>query len=265
VPIVVTPRRYIIGPAYVYYRDVGVLTPWTSAGATLDDAVMRVMTEWFRPDNLSGVMGNVMGLDVLRRVDAEIEFTLGEIAGTSLGLAVPGARTTAAVSADAGGSPWSSTISAAAAAGATTITATATTNAAVGDFFRIETAAHANVEYRQITAISGSDVSFRDPLLYAHTASTVVVETTGDKRDLIEAPTIRRQPDSAYKEWALVMDAGMQNTYELRIPRGMSHTESVDMTVADDALTGVRVTIGARYLGSDLTASPFKLYAPALA
>lgn len=259
-PIVVTPAAYIIGPAFVYYRAVGVSTPWTSAGATLDDAVMRVMTEWFRPDNLSGVMGSVMGLDVLRKVDAEIEFTLGEIGGTSLGLAVPGATTTAAVNADAGGG-GSSTTTAAVAAGATTIPFTATTNFSVGDYFRIEAAANASVEYRTITAISALNVSFRDPLKYAHLTGVAVVETTGDKRDSIVAPVVRRQPDSAYKEWALVAESGY-GYHELRIPRGISQTESVEMTVADDALAGVRVTIGARYLGSDLTNSPFTLYVP---
>jgi hypothetical protein len=262
VSIVVDPKAYVIGPAFIYYRDVGVNTPWTSAGATLDDAVMRVTTEWFRPDNLSGVMGHVMGLDVLRRVDAEIEFTLGEIGGASLALAVPGSRSTAAVSADAGGSPGSSTTTAAVAAGVRTIPFTAVTNFAVGDFFRIEAAASPLVEYRQITAIASLNVSFRDPLLFAHASGVAVVETTGDKRDLIESPVIRRQPDSAYKEWALVSESG-RGYHELRIPRGMSHTESVEMTVADDALAGIRVTIGARYLGSDLTQSPFRLFVPA--
>lgn len=261
-PIVVDPKAYVIGPAFAYYRDVGVNTPWTSAGATLDDALMRVNTAWFRPDNLSGVMGNVMGLDVLRRVDAEIDFTLGEIGGASLALAVPGSRSTAAVFADATGTPGSSTTSAATAVGATTIPFTATTNFVVGDYFRIEAAAHAKVEYRQITAIDTLNVSFRDPLIYAHDSGTAVVETDGDNRALIESPILRRQPDSAYKEWALVMESG-RGWHELRIPRGMSHTEAVEMTVADDALAGIRVTIGARYLGSDLTASPFKLFVPA--
>jgi hypothetical protein len=259
-PLVVTPKAYIIGPALVYYREVGVSTAWTSAGATLDDAVMRVTTEWFRPDNLSGVKGPVMGLDVLRRVEAEIEFTLGEVAGASLALALPGAQFTAEVHADAGGTPGSTTTTAAIAAGVTTVPCTAVTNFAVGDYFRID--ATTLLEYRQITAINALNISFRDPLLYAHAGGVAVVETTGDKRDSITAPVLARQPDSAYKEWSLVSESG-NGYHELRIPRGISQTESLEMTVADDAVTGVRVTIGARYLGSDLTISPFTLYVPA--
>jgi len=259
--LVVNPEAYIIGPAYVYYRDVGVLTPWTSAGATLDDAMMRVTTSWFRPDNLSGVKGAVMGLDVLQSVDAEIEFTLGEIAGTSLALALPGSIFTAETHADSGGSPFSSTTTAATVVGATTVPMTAATNLAVGDIIRLEVADHAKEEYRTVTAIDALNVSFRDPLQFAHSSGIAAVEVTGDRRDAITAPVLSRQPDSAYKEWALVSEAG-KGYHELRIPRGLSQTESLEMTVADDAVAGIRVTIGARYLGSDLTNSPFTLYVP---
>jgi len=259
--LVVTPSAYIIGPAFVYYRDVGVETPWTSAGATLDDAVSRVTTTWFRPDNLSGVKGAVMGLDVLQSVDAEIEFTLGEIAGSSLALALPGSTITDETHADATGTPFTTTTTAATVVGATTVSMTAVTNLTVGDFIRLEVVDHAKEEYRQVTAIATLDVSFRDPLQFAHDAGIAAVETDGDRRDAITSPVLTRQPDSAYKEWSLVSEAG-QGYHELRIPRGLSQTESLEMTVADDAVAGVRVTIGARWLGSDLTISPFTLYVP---
>ena len=49
-----------------------------------------------------------------------------------------------------------------------------------------------------------------------------------------------------------------------RGPRGRgSHVNCrLGHGVADDAVAGVRVTIGARWLGSDLSISPFTLYVP---
>ena len=259
--LVVNPEAYIIGPAFVYYRGVGVLTPWTSAGATLDDAVMRVTTTWFRPDNLSGVKGAVMGLDVLQSVDAEIEFTLGEIAGASMALALPGSIFTAETHANSGDTPFASTLDGATVVGATSVTCADVTNLAVGQTVRFEVADHASEEYRTITAINAMAISFRDPLQFAHLTGVAAVEVTGDRRDAVTAPVLSRQPDSAYNEWSLVSEAG-NGYHELRIPRGLSQTESLEMTVADDSVAGIRVTIGARYLGSDLTSSPFTLYVP---
>ena len=89
------------------------------------------------------------------------------------------------------------------------------------------------------------------------------METTGDNRALVEAPVVRRQPDTSYKEWALVMESGKSAMHELRLPRAIAQSESVEMTIGEDTDTGIRVTLGARYLGSDLTASPFKIFTPA--
>jgi hypothetical protein len=257
----VTPALFVIGPALVYYRAVGVNTPWTSVGATLDDAVMRLPTSWAgTQEQLSGVMGPVMGLDVLTRVGCEIEFTLPEMAGEKLGLAIPGAVYTAPVSADAGGSPLNTTLAAAAAAGATTISVASATNAAVGDYVHI--AGAAGVEYRQITAISGTDLSFRDPLLFAHASGQVVKEATGDNRSVVTMPTVRRQPDSAYREWALVSESGKSGVTELRIPRAISQTTGAEVTIGDDAIAGLRVTIAGRLDPTNLQASIFQLFAP---
>lgn len=258
--IIVDPKSYILGPAKVYHRAVGVNTPWTSLGPTFEDAVARVNTVWRRPE-LQGVMGPVMGLDTLLRVDAEVEFTIAEIDGARVGLVIPGSRTTAAVNADSGGG--SSSLSAATVAGATSVTVAAVTGFAVADFFRVEAAGNALVEYRQITAVSGSSLSFRDPLIHAHASGAVVVETTGDNRALVEAPVVRRQPDANYKEWALVMESGKSAMHELLLPRAISQTESVEMTIGEDVDTGMRITLGARYLGSDLAVSPFRIYTPA--
>lgn len=257
----VTPSLFVIGPALVYYRAVGVNTPWTSIGATLDDAVMRLPTTWAgTQDQLSGVMGPVMGLDVLSRVGCEIEFTMPEMAGAKLGLAIPGAVYTAPVSADATGTPGSSTTTAATLAGATTVPFTATTNFAVGDYFSIDTGTVK--EYRQITAISSLNVSFRDPLLYGHASGVAVVETTGDNRSVVTMPTIRRQPDTAYNEWALVAESGKSGVTELRIPRGISQTTGAEVTIGDDAIAGIRVTIAGRLDPTNLSTSLFQLFAP---
>lgn len=256
-PLSISAKHYVIGPADVYNRAVGVNTPWASKGATLDDCVMRVMLGWFAPDNISGVKTVPMGLDVLRRLGVEFEFTLPDFVA-NLGDVVPGARTTAEVHADAGGTPFSSTLSAATAVGATTIPATAVDNLAVGDHIRIGTAPEL-IEYRQVTAIATLNVSFRDPLIAAHASGAAAVETTGDYRTLYESSLYTRMPDSAYLEWALVMPSG-NGYHELRIPRGLSVSDSLEVTVGDNGLAGVRVRVRARANPDDLQESPFKLF-----
>jgi hypothetical protein len=260
----ITPSAFIIGPARVYYRAVGVLTAWTDVGVTLDDAIMRVTQETWSPDNLSGVYGPVRGLDVSQTVGAEIEFTLGEIAGEKIALAIPGATYTAPVNTDTGGTPLSTTTTAAVVAGATTIPLTAATNAAVGDYFRIEAAANASVEYRQITAINSLDISFRDPLLFAHSSGVAVVETVSDNRSVVTMPTFRRYPTSAYREWALVSESGRSGVNELRLPIAVA-TSAGEMTVADDAVAGMRVTIAGRLNETNLATSLYQLYSPSAA
>lgn len=253
----IDPSAYILGPADVYYRAVGVNTPWTSIGATLDDAVLHITSERFVPDNLAGVMGPVQGLDYLRRMNANVEFTMPEIAGSKLALALPGARITAAANASSG--VGSSDLDGATVVGDRTITVTSATGFAVGDFVKIGTGA--TVELRQITAIATNDLSFRDPLLFAHADAEAVVEWSDDNRTLIESSITRRMPDSEYREWALVASNG-EGYQELRIPRGLAMVDSADVTFGETTVAGIRVTIGGRYSGSDLTASPFKLYAP---
>jgi hypothetical protein len=254
----IDPAAYILGPADVFYRAVGVNTPWTSIGATLDDAILHITSERFVPDNLAGVMGPVQGLDYLRRMNATAEFTMPEIAGSKLALALPGARVTAPTNGTSGAG--STTVATASVVGARTLSLTAATGFAVGDFVKIGTGA--TVELRQITAIASNDVSFRDPLLFAHAAAEAAVEWSDDNRTLIESSITRRTPSTDYREWALVASNGA-GYQELRIPRGLAMVDSADVTFGETTVAGIRVTIGGRYLGSDLTASPFKLYAPA--
>jgi hypothetical protein len=257
----ISPENYVIGPALIYYRAAGVLTPWTSVGATIDDAVWRIPMEWAATqDQLNGVMAPVRGLDVLRRYGVEVEFTLPELMGEKLGLAIPGSTYTAGVRTAAGGTPLSTTTTAATTVGATTIALTAATNAAVGDTIQIDTGLLR--ELRTITAIASLNVSFRDPLTMAHASGVAVVESTTDGRSTVIPPTVRRQPASAYYEWALVYESGLAEPGELRIPIGISQTTAAEVTINDDSLAGIRVMIAGRLDEDSLSSPLFRLYAP---
>lgn len=253
-------KAYLIGGAEVYYRATGVLTPWTNVGVTLDDAALRITSTWFRPDNLTGVRGPVRGLDVLSECNAEFEFTMPELAGEKLGLAVPGAIYTAGTGTVKSSGHLDSTLSAATVAGVTTISVASATNATVGDAMKIGTGATA--EWRTITAISTNDLSFRDPLIFAHASSEVVEEADDDNRSVVTGPTVARQPNTAYREWAIVAQSGKSNVHELRLPIAISQTESAEVTLGDEVLSGIRVIVSGRLDEAALTTSSWRLYAP---
>jgi hypothetical protein len=262
VPTQVIAKNYVIGPGEIYYRDVGVNTDWTNLGATLDAITMRIISEWFIPDNLTGVKMPVQGLDVLRRLNAEFEFTLPDFVGGNMEFVMPGARTTAEVHSDTATTPLNTDLDGATAAGDRTITLTAVTNAAVGDYVRIGSGAGQLVEYRQITSIDTNDITFRDPLLVAHADAEAVVETDGDYRTKFEASLYSRMPDTAYKEWSMVSGNGV-GYHEIRLPRGLAHSETAEISVDDNSLSGMTVMVQGRGDGNDLTTSPFEIYAPA--
>ena len=257
--------KYIIGAAEVYYRPTEVLTPWTSVGLTTGDVVARVERRLFNPsEELNGVNGMIAGLDYESTGGAEFEFTLPEMSGPKLALAIPGAIQTTLATTDTGGG-GSTDLAAASIVGATNIKLTAVTNFAVGDFVKIGTGA--TIEYRQLTMVGtagsgGTGVSFRDQLLFAHAAAETVVEVVGDGKTEVVASTVRRQPLTAYMDWALVAQSPA-DYYELLIYRGISTTESTEFTFGDETLAGIRVTIGARKKGTDLTLPAWKIRAPA--
>lgn len=265
-PTTIVPESFFIGAAKIYYRARGVLTAWTDLGVTTDDAVARINTTWFRPDNINGVMGPIMGLDIMTRVEAEVEFTVPSLTGTNMAVIIPGSVSTAAATTDAGGTPLSTTLATAAAAGDTNIKVAAVTNAAVGDFIRIDVTAGGLAEYRQLTAVgtaggAGTGLTFRDPLIREHASGVAVVESVGDGRTTITAPTVRRQPTSAYYDWSLVAPTG-DKYGELRLLNAISQTESAEITFGDETLAGIRVTIASRYDGSASTTSPYQLVVP---
>jgi hypothetical protein len=240
-----------------YYRAVGVLTPWSSIGATMDDTTMRIDQSWFRPD-LNGMLGPIQEMDYLTEQNAELEFTMVEVAGDKMALAVPGATSTT-TSNVVDGAGLSTTTTAAVAIGATTIPLTATTNLAVGDWIKIGAS---NYEYRQVTAISSLNVSFRDPIQTARASGVAVVETAGDGKVDITGASVRRQPATAYHAWALVAEAPV-GYFELLLDSGISATDSAELNFGDETVGGIRTTIASRYNGSTPNTSPWHLRVPA--
>jgi hypothetical protein len=260
VPTSIDVTKYIVGAAEVYYRATDVLTSWTSVGATLDDVVARVSRTLFNPsDTINSIDEAIAGLDYQRAGQAEFEFTLPEMSGPKLALAIPGAVTTTRTTGVVGGG-GSSTTTAATVVGALSVAVAVATNFAVGDYIKIDTTT--NTEYRRITAITSLVLSFRDPLLIAHSSGVAVVEVDGDGKTVVTASTVRRQPLTAYLDWALVAQSPA-DYYEIIIHRGISVTESVEFTFGDETLAGIRVTIGARKSGTDLTLPAWEIYAPA--
>jgi hypothetical protein len=260
VPSTINPVSYIIGAAEVYYRATGVLTAWTSVGATVDDVVFRVNQSMFNPsDTINGLDDLIRYMDYRNGGGAEAEFTMAEIAGEKLALAIPGAVTTAGVTTVDGGG-LSTVTTAAIAVGATTIALTATTGLAVGDYIKIGTGGTA--EYRRVTSIASLNVSFRDPLRNAQTLGAAVVETLGDGKSSITSGTDRRQPAAAYRDWALVAQSPA-DYYELILYNGISTTDSVEISTGDETMAGIRATIGARKDGSNLALPAWELRVPA--
>jgi hypothetical protein len=261
---VITPANIIIGAAQIYYRALGVATAWSSVGATMDDAVVRVAQSWYRPD-LNGMLGPVQELDYLTEQMVEAEFTMVEIAGAKLALAVPGATsTTEAVTATGGG--LSTTLAADAAIGATNIRVAAVSGLVAGEYVRINVAG-ALAEYRQIDTVGtlgagGTGLTFRDPLQKAHLSGVVVEETVGAGKTVITGSTVRRQPASAYNQWAIVGEAP-GGYYELLLDSGISSTDSAEITFGDETTGGIRTTIQSRYAGATPNTPPWRLRVPA--
>ena len=119
-----------------------------------------------------------------------------EFAGSKLALAVLGAQSAVLASTDAGGTPLTTTQAAGAAIGDTSVKVVAITNAAAGDWVRINVAG-ALAEYRRIDVVGtvgagGTGLGFRDTLLKAHANGVAVVETVGDGKTEITPKTGRQ-------------------------------------------------------------------------
>lgn len=260
--------KYVIGAAEIYWRLPGTLGPWTSIGLTKDDAVARILFQQNNPsDKLNGLDGLLRGMDYLRVLGAEIEFTMPEMSGPKLALAIPGSIATTLATTAAGGG-GSTTLAADAAIGATAIKVTAITNFAAGDYLQINVTGPLS-EFRRIDFVGtagsgGTGLQFRDPLKKAHLSGVAVVETVGDGKTEVTPPIIRRQPTTAYNDWALVTQSP-GDYYEFLIYRAIAAMDTVEFTFNDDAsdMAGIRVKLGSRKDETNLLLPLITLRAPA--
>ena len=266
-PQVVTPANILVGAASVYNRALSVLTAWTGVGATMDDTTVRINQSWFRPD-LNGMLGPVQELDYLTEQGVEIGFTMAEIAGAKLALAIPGATSTVALKTDYATTPFTSTLASAAAIGDTTIYVAGVTNVTAGDWVRINVDAGSLSEYRQIDFVgtagakgTGTGLQFRDPLQKNHLSGVAAMESNGDGKTVITGSTIRRMPASAYNQWALVGESP-GGYYELLLDSGISTTDAAEITFGDSTVGAIKTTIGSRYSGSQPNLPPWRLRVP---
>jgi hypothetical protein len=272
-PQVIDPKAYIIGAAEVYYRAIHPTTglavpgPWTSVGATVGDISVKFPQAIFNPSGtFNGVLAGIAGMDYTSKQEAEASFDMPEIAGPKLALALVGASTAAAAITETGAG-YTATLAAATAIGATNIKVSAVATVTVGMQVAIDVVAGGLREYRIIDVVGtlgtgGTGLTFRDPLLQAHASGVVVIQTDGDGKTDITPGIVRRQPLTAYNDWALVAQSP-RDYYELYLYRAISKTSSVDLVFGDQKMAAVAVTIGAKLLGSNLALPLWRLRVPA--
>ena len=264
--LVIDPKAYIIGAAEVYYRAIASVGAWTSIGATVDDVVFRVNQTTFNPsEDFNGVLEPIREMDYISKAGAEAEFSMPEFAGAKLALAVLGAQSAVLASTDAGGG-GTTTLAAAAAIGDTAVKGVLFTNFVAGDWIRINVAGTL-AEYRRIDVVGtvgagGTGLGFRDPLLKAHASGVAVTETVGDGKTEITPGTVRRQPLSAYNDFALVAQSPA-DYYELYLYNAISKTDSAEISLGDESMAGNKVTLGSRRDGANLALPSWRLRIPA--
>jgi hypothetical protein len=266
VPTVIDPKQYIIGAAEVYYRAIGSVAAWTSIGATVDDVVFRVNQETFNPsEDFNGILEPIREMDYTSKQGAEAEFSMPQLAGANLSLAIRGVQSTVLATTDAGGG-GSTTLAAAAAIGDTNVKVTAITNFSAGDWLRINVAG-ALAEYRRIDVVGtagggGTGLQFRDPLLKAHNNGVAAVESVGDGKTELTPGTVRRMPLTAYNDFALVAQSP-NDYYELYLYNSITKTEDAEITFGDESMAAIKVTIGSRKDGASLALPSWRLRVPA--
>lgn len=259
-PVVIDPTQYIIGAADVYYRPVGGTGLWVSVGATVDDIVFRVNQASFNPsDKFNGLLEQIREMDYVSKAGAEAEFTMPEFAGDKFKLAVLGAVSTTVAAADTSGG-WTDALDVDAAAGDSEITLTSGVGVTVGDIAHIGTGATA--EYRTIDAIALGVATFRDPLKNDHAADEVVVQADSDGKTEITPGTTRRQPLTAYNDFALIAQSP-SDYYELYLYNAISTTDAAEVTFGNESMAAIKVKLGTRRDGLNLSNPSWKLRVPA--
>lgn len=265
--VVIDPRAYIVGAAEVYYRAVASTGPWSSIGATIDDVAVRIKQSTFNPsEKFNGVLELVREMDYLSKQSAEVDFTMPEFAGPKLALAILGSTTTASPITETAAGP-STTLAAAAVAGATNIKVTAVTSIVPGMTMGIDVVAGGLREYRVIDTVGtlgagGTGLTFRDPLLQAHANGVVVIQTDGDGKSVITPGLVRRQPLTAYNDWCLVAQSP-KDYYELYLYSAISSTDTAELQFGNETMAAIKVTLGTRKNGADLSLPSWRLRIPA--
>ena len=261
----VVPANIIVGAAAPYYRALAAISAWLTVGATVDDAAFRINQSWFSPD-LNGMLGQVQELDYLTGQGIELEFSMAEIAGSKLALAIPGATATAGSIAETGAG-FATTLAAATVIGATNIKVASVTTVTAGMYVGIDVVAGSLREYRQIDTVGtlgagGTGLTFRDPLKLAHSSGVVVIQTDGDGKTAITGASVRRQPAASYNQWALVAEAP-GGYYEALLTSGISSTDAAEISFGEETVGAIRTTIAGRYAGATPNTPPWTLRVPA--
>ncbi len=242
------PKAYFVGSGRVSYRPTGGSGLWTDVGVLVNDITVHIRTTMFSPDNLAGQIGMLKGLDYLDTQGAEIEFELAEIGSEKLALPVPNIVSSTSATTDATGG-GATTLAAAANPGDTSVKVAAVLNFAVNDFIRISPSGAA-AEYRQIDVVGtvgagGTGLQFRKPLLKTHASGAAVTETVGDGKLSLEPSMVRRQPDTAYRDWVVDAQSGV-DWGSFYVFNALSSVEDAAITYGDNTLASIGVTVSSR-------------------
>lgn len=116
-------------------------------------------------------------------------------------------------------------------------------------------------EHRVIDQLSGTTAKFRDPLRRAHASGAAVVEADDDGKTEITPGNTRRQPDTAYNDFALVAQSPT-DYYELYLYNAISKTEQTELTFGNESMAAVGVNLGTRRDGLNLALPSWRLRVP---
>lgn len=116
-------------------------------------------------------------------------------------------------------------------------------------------------EHRVIDALDGTTVSFRDPLRSDHASGDAVIQADDDGKIEITPGNTRRQPDTAYNDFALIAQSP-KDYYELYLYNAISKTESSELTFGNESMAAVGVSLGTRRDGLNLALPSWRLRVP---
>lgn len=118
-----------------------------------------------------------------------------------------------------------------------------------------------SAEHRVIDVLAGTTATFRDPLRAAHASGASAVQADDDGKTEITPGNTRRQPDTAYNDFALVAQSP-RDYYELYLYNSISKTESSELTFGNESMAAVAVSLGTRRDGLNLALPSWRLRVP---